>query len=448
MRFQARILFIALVVLIGCDKPLTLQPEDNISALTLQKATDDTKALFSWTKVKHPAFGGYWFVRLPLGLDSIQNSEDIAPEHIMFSTPDADSTQFLIPQTFNIQGEGTYQVFAEIGGRLLSSNQIQSEASYGELPIFPHNSYLGNPLIGGKGCFYVIGHFEGLEKIAVFRHDIATKTLKRSSVVIELEPNAALATRLEYGDFGNGNELAFYDGNTSIYFLDEVSLEVKHTHRLTTLTGDICHMPVINRLAIPASFPTSVQVFSRATNTWQDTFYNSNWRWGFYGDLVSLPGKTEIWYWTNYDVNIVKYDEAGRAGYGVSIDPSEISGIGGIGSTRYTRIVIDPQSRYYILSSLGHIFSTEYAPVRQTYKLKNITMKDYGFSHNGNTLFALSAQDSMILYNCDDFSLRTKAKVTEIQRSLGVVHTTEQAYFTYLTHDGQRSRIRYLAIPD
>ncbi|MFK7972629.1 MAG: hypothetical protein AB8F95_19820 [Bacteroidia bacterium] len=391
MRFQARILFIALVVLIGCDKPLTLQPEDNISAIKLEVNYDGEEAILSWSKIAHSGFSRYIVLHVDSSETIFSDTTDIVLSHVLFSTSDPDSVSFVdnIPNL----GEGNYyKVFAEVGGRLVGSNAVKSRKQSAIFPGIRQSAFL---ITGSDDALFFVGRdlINGDSKL--WRYDLNTNSISAELSITFINTNAEIT----YGDFGSGSpEIAFYNGFSKIDFLDPVSLELNHSEGFFSIPESMLWLSN-NRLTVLYGSSSSLIQFDRGNNRWSPNFIIGNTISSTLNMVTEVPGKNELIVGISVGrLFRIAFDESGTfTRIGFKEHPGTI-----ISEIPF----MDPQGKYLLASNRGHIFDTESLEIVYNLKIDSVSVfnRAFGMNSSGNAFAIVSSfnPSRMATYDRDD----------------------------------------------
>lgn len=395
---QKLILFIfcmAVVLLTSCDDKLSLQPENNIPAISLSQAANNELTLLEWTAVDHPGFSRYLVVRTDgegvVPGDSLQ----LATLEIIHATEDPTEVSFVDkgPVISNLQ---YYQVLVEVDGRFIQSNVLKKNQI---THSFEGILFFGK-IVGGDNAVFYITRTSSINTPVLSRYNLATQTVEKGVEV----PNVINSrVQLAYGDFGSGEpELVVTKTNAELVFYNPQTLAVNHKTSFSAVVEALTALPN-GRLAILYEAGSKVTTYSRSDNNFGTSLSLSQGAISSPGFINKIPGKDELIIalqpTTLYKI---AFDQNGVFRELMAEQNPSPNGI-------FTGLEIDPQGKYFMPGRFGEVFNVDDFEVAFRLPGDSATVgnRNWGFSSEGNSLFLVSNifPATMFRYGRDDFAL-------------------------------------------
>ena len=396
------VLSCVLLAFASCDKPLDLEPVDNVAAITLSATINDDIATLEWTAIDHPGFRQYWLVLLAEDEFLIEDSLQLLEKQVLFKTNDPAVTSFTDSVPVLSDGD-RYQIFAEINGRFVQSNTVKSEKV---IHVIPSRVFFSK-IVGGDGAVFFINQNTSTNTFQISRYELAEKRITHES-----DPIPSLSSRsvLIYGDFGLGSPELLFSRNDSLLFYNPKDLSLNDRVWSVTVVESAIALS-INQLAVVSSSGRLIRTFNRKTNSFGPNFTlpsglsssNTNFV-GHIGDKQEflLSSRSYLRYHC-------RYDQAGTISeIGFDVTPSPVS--------IFTGLAMDPQGEYFMPSRFGEVYRVSDLKIHKTLAGDSTGSGNrvWTFSSSGDHIGMISNAfpATLFLYDREDFRLSQVQRIT------------------------------------
>ena len=373
--------------LLGCDKPLVLDQEDNVVAIELTAHEENGKMSLSWTRIDNAGFEKYWLVKVADQNTLLRDSITTSNALILHADSVSQNNHFVHNNILPTLNTPFYQVYALVGGRLVASNTVRSNRSMQELK----GGLYGDLITGDEHhLYYVIKSLPDSARNYLIKQNIQTGKEERR---IEVDPDIRLLQLLNPNTGTANAELVYTlggSGGSRIYFLDAESLTLKHIEEFENqVINNFAILPT-GHVAVLYDLRSKLQTFKRGTSTRGEVFPLENPTGSLSGIMAVLPEREEI-------VLLMRKDFRYRLGFDQSGNfwpVFTLTNQGPLAGGVSERTAVDPREEYLMSFSHGDVFSVDNLSLAHRLPMDSVNRFAFlwGFGGSGDYFYQIGTR--------------------------------------------------------